>query len=131
MIHLIDPTITGHTPPVWLTSLGAFGVMAGLAIYGYRVISTIGTNITELTPSRSFAAQLATALTVILASSAGLPVSTTQILIGGVLGVGLARGITAINMSVVRTIFLSWVITIPAGASLTCVFFLILKQIFI
>jgi PiT family inorganic phosphate transporter len=131
MIHLIDHSVAANAPPVWLTSLGAFGVMAGLAIYGYRVISTIGSNITELTPSRSFAAQLATALTVILASSAGLPVSTTQILIGGILGVGLARGIAAINMSVVRTIFLSWIITIPAGASLSCVFFLILKQIFI
>jgi len=98
--------------------------------HGHRVIATLGTGITELTPSRGFAATLAGATTVVLASGTGLPVSTTHTLVGAVLGVGLARGIAALNMNVVRTIFLSWIVTLPAGAILSITFFYILMILF-
>lgn len=113
--------------PFWILVLGAIGIVIGLASYGYRVIATIGENITELTPSRGFAAELATASTVVVASGFGLPISTTQTLVGGVLGVGFARGIGALNLRVISNIFLSWVITLPSGAILSVVFYNILK----
>lgn len=114
----------------WILPLGAVGIVMGLAILGKRVIETIGKNITHLTPSRGFAAELACASTVILASGTGLPISTTQTLVGAVLGVGMARGIAAINLGVVRNIVVSWVVTLPAGAGLSIVFFFIIKGIF-
>ncbi|MEX2326376.1 MAG: inorganic phosphate transporter, partial [Pseudomonadales bacterium] len=116
--------------PAWILLLGGAGIVAGLALYGYRVIRTIGTHITELTPSSGFAAELAAASTVVLASGASLPVSTTHTLVGGVLGVGLARGISAINLRVVGTIFVSWMVTLPAGAFLAIIFFYLFKAIF-
>jgi PiT family inorganic phosphate transporter len=116
--------------PVWILLLGGVGIVVGLVTYGHKVIATIGSNITELTPSRGFAATLAAATTVVVASGTGLPISTTHTLVGGVLGVGLARGIAALNMNVVRTIFLSWVITLPAGALLSILFFFTLKGMF-
>jgi len=116
--------------PIWILLLGGIGIVAGLVTYGHKVIATIGSNITELTPSRGFAATLAAATTVVLASGTGLPISTTHTLVGGVLGVGLARGIAALNMNVVKTIFLSWAITLPAGAILSILFFFTLKGIF-
>jgi len=94
------------------------------------VIKTIGKGITHLTPSRGFAAELAAATTVVIASGSGLPISTTQTLVGAVLGVGMARGIAAINLGVVRNIVVSWVITLPAGAGLSIVFFFMIKGIF-
>jgi len=114
----------------WVLLLGATGMVSGLAMYGYRVMATIGERITELTPSRGFAAELAAASTVIIASGTGLPVSTTQTLVGAVLGIGLARGISAIKINVVGQIFMSWLITLPAGALLSIIFFYILKIIF-
>ena len=114
----------------WILPLGALGIVMGLAIFGNRVMQTIGKNITHLTPSRGFAAELAAASTVVIASGTGLPISTTQTLVGAVLGVGMARGIAAINMSVVRNIVVSWVITLPAGAGLAIIFFFIIKGIF-
>ena len=116
--------------PVWVLLLGAVGIIVGLITYGHKVIATIGTKITDLTPSRGFCATLAAATTVVLASGTGLPISTTQTLVGAVLGVGIARGISALNMNVVRTIFMSWVITLPAGAILSIIIFFILKAIF-
>ncbi len=116
--------------PFWILFLGAAGIVSGLAMYGYKVIRTIGLHITELTPSRGFAAELACATTVIIASGTGLPISTTQTLVGAVLGVGFARGIAALNLNVIRNIFLSWIITLPAGAVLAIIFFYILKFIF-
>ncbi|MCJ8168319.1 inorganic phosphate transporter [Atopomonas sediminilitoris] len=116
--------------PGWVLLLGAVGIVIGLATYGYKVIATIGKEITELTPSRGFTAELATATTVIGASALGLPVSTTHTLVGAVLGVGLARGIAALNLGVVGQIFLSWVITLPVGALLSVVFFTILRTVF-
>jgi len=116
--------------PVWVLLLGGGGIVAGLLMYGRRVMATIGKNITELTPSRGFAATLAAASTVVLASGTGLPISTTHTLVGAVLGVGMARGIGAVNLTVVRTIFLSWVITLPAGAIMAIFFFFTLKGMF-
>ena len=110
--------------------LGASGIVFGLVIFGKRVITTVGKKITELTPSRGFAAELAAATTVVVASGTGLPISTTHTLVGAVLGVGLARGIAALNLTVIRTIVVSWVITLPAGATLSIIFYYILKAIF-
>ena len=114
----------------WILPLGAVGIVCGLAIFGKRVMQTIGKNITHLTPSRGFAAELAAATTVVIASGTGLPISTTQTLVGAVLGVGMARGIAAINLGVVRNIVVSWVVTLPAGACLSILFFYIIKAAF-
>ena len=116
--------------PWWILLLGGSGIVAGLIMLGYRVIETVGRNITELTPSRGFAAELAAATTVVLASVTGLPISTTHTLVGAVLGVGLARGISAVNARVVGKIILSWIITLPVGAGLSILFFFIFKAIF-
>ncbi|MEE8380080.1 MAG: inorganic phosphate transporter [Gammaproteobacteria bacterium] len=116
--------------PIWVLILGGGGIVIGLVTYGHKVIATIGSNITKLTPSSGFAATLAAATTVVLASSTGLPISTTHTLVGAVLGVGLARGIAALNLNVIRTIFMSWVITLPAGAILSIIIFFILKATF-
>jgi inorganic phosphate transporter, PiT family len=116
--------------PPWILLLGGAGIVIGLVTYGHKVIATVGTGITELTPSRGFAATLGAATTVVVASGTGLPISTTHTLVGAVLGVGLARGIAALNLNVVRMIFLSWIVTLPAGAILAIVFFYILKGIF-
>ncbi|WAJ69213.1 inorganic phosphate transporter [Catenovulum adriaticum] len=113
----------------WILPLGALGIVAGLALFGHRVMATIGKGITHLTPSRGFAAELAAASTVVIASGTGLPISTTQTLVGAVLGVGLARGIAALNLGVVRNIVISWVVTLPVGAGLAIVSYLILTSI--
>ena len=117
--------------PWWILLLGAVGIVSGLAMLGYRVIETVGRNITELTPSRGFAAVLATAATVVLGSGTGLPLSTTHTLVGAVLGVGLARGLSAIDLGVVGRIIISWVVTLPVGAGLSILFFFTLKGIFL
>jgi PiT family inorganic phosphate transporter len=117
--------------PGWVLLLGAVGIVIGLATYGYKVIATIGKQITELTPSRGFAAELAAASTVVGASAIGLPVSTTHTLVGAVLGVGLARGIGALNLGVIGKIFMSWLITLPVGAALAVLYFTILRAIFV
>ena len=116
--------------PVWILLLGGFGIVTGLAMWGHRVIRTIGKNITELTPSLGFAAEIAAATTVVIASGTGIPVSTTHTLVGAVLGVGFARGMSALNFGVVGRIFLSWIVTLPAGAILSILFFFIFKGIF-
>ncbi len=114
----------------WVLPIGAIGIVAGLAMLGRRVIATIGKGITHLTPSRGFAAELAAATTVVIASGTGLPISTTQTLVGAVLGVGMARGIAALNLVVVRNIVVSWVVTLPAGAIMSIIFFFIIKAAF-
>ncbi|KTC76033.1 phosphate transporter [Legionella birminghamensis] len=105
--------------PVWIIFLGCFGVIVGFLMYGRKVIETVGSSITALTPSRAFAATLAAATTVVVATSTGIPVSATQTLVGAVLGVGLARGIGALNLIVIRNIFMSWILTLPAASLLT------------
>lgn len=114
----------------WILLLGGIGIVAGLMMYGHKVIATVGKGITDLTPSRGFAATLAAAATVVVASGTGLPISTTHTLVGAVLGVGMARGIAAVNMNVVRTILMSWIVTLPAGAILAILFFFLFKGIF-
>ncbi|MFK8042534.1 inorganic phosphate transporter [Congregibacter sp.] len=116
--------------PGWILLIGALGIVAGLTTYGWKVIATVGNKITELTPSRGFAATLAAASTVVFASATGLPISTTHTLVGAVLGVGLARGIAAIDLRVIGSIFLSWLITLPAGAILAIIFFFTLRGVF-
>ena len=115
--------------PLWVVLIGAVGIVVGLALFGHKVMATVGTGITALTPSHGFAATLAAAGTVVLASGTGLPVSTTHTLVGAVLGVGIAGGIAAINLRTVRTIFISWIVTLPAGAFLAVVFYFVLKTI--
>ncbi|EED36147.1 phosphate transporter [Luminiphilus syltensis NOR5-1B] len=116
--------------PWWVLVIGAVGIVAGLATYGWRVIQTVGRKITELTPSRGFAAELAAASTVVLASATGLPISTTHTLVGAVLGVGLARGVEAVHLPTVGAIVTSWLVTLPAGATLSVIFFFILRALF-
>lgn len=132
VVSIVSTGAVGQQSPLstWILLLGAIGIVLGLATFGWRVIKTVGREITELTPSRGFAAELAAATTVVLASGTGIPISTTHTLVGGVLGVGLARGIGALNLRVVAKIMMSWVITLPAGGILAVVFFYILKSIF-
>lgn len=115
--------------PIWVLLLGGVGIVVGLATFGRHVIATVGEKITHLTPSRGFAAELAAATTIVVASGTGMPVSTTHTLVGAVLGVGMARGIDAIDLSVVGRVFLSWVVTIPAGAILAIVFFFTFRAV--
>ena len=116
--------------PLWVLLVGGFGIVVGLATYGYRVMRTIGTKITELTPSRGFCATMAAAATVVLASRTGMPVSTTHIAVGAVMGVGLARGIGAIDLRVIGGIIVSWLVTLPIGGVLAALFFYTLKGFF-
>ncbi|HHJ53559.1 MAG TPA: inorganic phosphate transporter [Caldithrix abyssi] len=116
--------------PMWVLGLGGVGIIVGLATWGWRVMETIGKKITELTPTRGFAAEFAAATTIVIASKLGLPISTTHTLVGAVLGVGLARGIGALNLRTISDIIVSWVITIPAGAAGAILFYYILKAIF-
>jgi PiT family inorganic phosphate transporter len=114
---------------IWILIFGGVGIVAGLATYGRKVIATVGSHITQLTPSRGFSASIAAAFTIVFASGSGIPVSTTHTLVGAVLGVGMAKGISAINLGIVGRIFLSWIITIPAGAILAIIFFYILRAV--
>jgi len=120
--------------PTWALLLGGAGIVIGLATWGWRVMATIGKKITELTPTRGFCAEMAAATTILIASLpfawAKVPISTTHTLVGAVLGVGVARGIGAINLNTVRDIAASWVITIPAGAGLSIVIFYVLQLFF-
>jgi PiT family inorganic phosphate transporter len=113
--------------PPWVLMVGGTGIVIGLMTFGRRVMVTIGEKITHLTPSRGFAAELSAATTIVVASATGLPISTAHTLVGAVLGVGLARGIAAIDTTVVRGIFMSWVITVPAGALLAVIFYFMLR----
>lgn len=125
---------SGHLSPHpyqnWITLMGCSGVILGLLMYGRKVIETVGTAITALTPSRAYAATIAAASTVIVSTSTGIPVSATQTLVGAVFGVGLARGIGALNLQVIRNIFMSWIITLPVASLLAMGFFFLYKNIF-
>lgn len=117
--------------PIWILLVGGLGIVIGLSTLGYRVMLTIGTKITELVPTRGFSAELAAAATVVIASRTGIPVSTTQIAVGAVMGVGLARGIGALDLRVIGGIMMSWVITLPVGAILSIFFFFFFRGIFL
>ncbi len=116
--------------PFWILCMGGAGIVIGLATYGYRVMETVGTKITEITPSRGVAADLAATTTVLICTRLSLPVSTTHTLVGAILGIGLARGLGGVNRKVVTSIFGSWVITVPAAALMSMILFLIGKYFF-
>ena len=117
--------------PLWILALGGAGIVVGLATYGYRVMRTIGTHITDLTPTRGFCATMGAAITVVLASRTGMPVSTTHIAVGAVMGVGLARGIAALNLEVIGKIVISWIVTLPAAGIMSAMLYYFLKGVFI
>lgn len=128
MYHHVNDLNAFNVVPSWIILLGCSGVVLGLFMYGRKVIETVGSGITALTPSRAFAATFSAASTVVVSTSIGIPVSTTQTLVGAVLGVGLARGIGALNLVVIRNIILSWVITIPVASLLTITFYYLIKM---
>lgn len=132
IVSIVETGEIGQKSPVsiYVLLLGAVGIVVGLATYGRRVMAMVGNKITELTPSRGFAATLAAATTVVVASGTGLPISTTHTLVGAVLGVGIARGIGALNLAVIRSIFMSWIITLPVGAALAVTFYFMLRLAF-
>jgi PiT family inorganic phosphate transporter len=131
VISVAQTGLVGSTAavPIWVLFLGGIGIVIGLATFGRQVIATVGEKITQLTPSRGFAAELAAATTIVIASGTGMPISTTHTLVGAVLGVGMARGIDAIDLRVVGRIFTSWIVTLPAGAILAIVFFMVFKAV--
>ncbi len=116
--------------PLWILALGGIGIVFGLMTLGYRVMRTIGHDITDLTPTRGYCATLAAATTVVLASKTGLPVSTTQIAVGAVMGVGFTSGLAAVDLRVIRDVVVSWVITLPAGGLMAVLFYFALKGMF-
>ena len=118
---------TKSAVPLWLLGLGGVGIVIGLATFGKRVIETVGKNITEVTPTRGFAAEFGAAATILLGSRLGLPLSTTHVLVGSVIGVGMARGISGLNLVVIRNIAASWIITLPAAALVSALLFLLLR----
>jgi PiT family inorganic phosphate transporter len=122
------PTSVGI--PNWVLALGGGGIVLGLSTFGYRVMRTVGTDITDMTPSRGVAADIGTTITVLTCSNLGLPISTTHTLVGAIVGVGLARGITAINRAIMINIFFSWIATLPFVGVLTAVLYVILKHVF-
>lgn len=115
--------------PWWVLLIGGAGIALGLATYGWRVIGTIGSKITELTPSRGFAAELGAAGRVVIASGTGLPIPTTHTLVGAVLGVGLARGTAVVDFEVVKQIVGSWLVTLPIAAVLSISFYFVLNAL--
>ncbi len=113
--------------PLWVLSVGAVGIVVGLSMYGYKVILVVGRKITDMTPSRGFAAEFGAATTVLVCSKLGLPISTTHTLVGAVIGVGLARGLGALNAKVLKDVMVSWLLTIPIAAALSAGIFLALS----
>ena len=128
---LATGSISSQTPiPTWTLALGGIGIVVGLATWGWRVIETIGKKITELTPTRGFSAEFGAAATILIASRLGMPISTTHTLVGSVIGVGLARGMHALDMRTTRYIIISWVVTVPAGALIAIGIFYFIDAIF-
>ena len=113
-----------------MLALGGVGIVIGLATYGMKVIETVGKNITEMTPTRGFAAEFGAAMTILVGTRLGLPLSTTHVLVGAVIGVGFARGIAALNSRVIRNVATSWLITVPVAAVLSAIFYCLLHLIF-
>jgi PiT family inorganic phosphate transporter len=110
--------------PLWILMLGGGGIVVGLGTYGYRVMTTVGTKITEITPTRGVAADIAATATVLVCTRMKLPVSTTHTLVGAIMGIGLARGLAGIDSRIAKKIFKSWLITVPAAAFICIVLFL-------
>ena len=116
--------------PLWLLLLGGVGLAFGIYTWGYRVMETVGKKITSITPTRGFSAEFGTATTVLLCSRLGMPVSTTHVAVGNIIGVGLARGISAINLDVIKKIFSAWIISLPAAGLFSVAIYLILCILF-
>ena len=111
--------------PLWVLVLGGTGIILGLATYGHRVMMTVGTKITEITPSRGVAADIAATITVLACTRMALPISTTHTLVGAIVGIGLARGLSGINTKVAKNIFTSWLITVPIAAIISIILFIV------
>ncbi|AVH65552.1 phosphate permease [Nostoc sp. 'Peltigera membranacea cyanobiont' 213] len=122
--------IDGITIPLWILILGGAGIVGGLAVWGKKVIATIGENIIALEPSSGFCAELATATTILIASRLGLPVSTSHALVGGVVGIGLVQNIKSIKFQTLKGIAAAWLITIPVSALLSAAIFSIAQILF-
>jgi PiT family inorganic phosphate transporter len=116
--------------PIWILALGGIGIALGISTFGYKVIKTVGEKITEVTPSRGFSAEFGAATTILFASKLGLPVSTTHCIVGAVIGVGLARGLTALNLNAIKNIIGSWLLTLPASGLLSSIIYIILTKLF-
>jgi len=122
---------TSQDAPIewWILALGGVGIVVGLSTYGYRVIKTVGTKLTKVTPSRGFNIELGTSLTVLLASRLGIPVSTTQCVVGAVAGVGLVDGIKAVNWKLFINVFISWLLTLPIAGAIGALTFSFLRVV--
>jgi PiT family inorganic phosphate transporter len=116
--------------PLWLLLLGGAGLAFGIYTWGHRVMETVGKKITSITPTRGFSAEFGTATTVLLCSRLGMPVSTTHVAVGNIIGVGLARGISAINLEVIKKIVSAWIISLPAAGLFTVAIYFILTILF-
>lgn len=116
--------------PVFLLLFGGVGIATGISMWGYRVMDTVGHKITTLTNTRGFSVDFAAASTVLIASKLGLPVSTTHAAVGGVIGVGLARGLEAVNFGIIGRVIVYWVVTVPAAALTCMVLFYCFKLLF-
>jgi len=110
---------THYEIPREILAFGGIGIAVGVATWGYRVIKMVGERITELTFTRGFSAEFATATVVLSASALGMPISTTHTLVGGVIGVGLAGGLASVNLKVVYRIIVSWILTLPVAMFLS------------
>ncbi len=127
----VSKTVNPTVPvPFFLLALGGAGIGLGVAMWGYRVIQTLGQRITTLTNTRGFSVDFGTATCVLLASKLGLPVSTTHAAVGAVIGVGLARGVAAVDFRVVFRICLYWVITLPVSAVSAMLVYKLLRAVY-
>jgi phosphate/sulfate permease len=115
--------------PTWLLALGGIGITVGCLTWGRRVMKTVGSRITSLTNTRGFSVDFGAATTVLICSKLGLPISTSHTVVGAVIGVGLARGLEAIDLSVIKKIIVSWLLTLPIAAGTSITIFLILRVI--
>ncbi|MBD1921984.1 inorganic phosphate transporter [Microcoleus sp. FACHB-831] len=134
-ISYIDRTgsvpTAGFTIPIWILLVGGAGIVAGLAVWGKKVIATIGEGIIPLQPSSGFCAEIATATTILLASRFGLPVSTSHALVGAVVGIGLIQNWKSVRFQTLQTIALAWIITIPISAGLGAIIFMVARRLWL
>jgi PiT family inorganic phosphate transporter len=112
--------------PRWILAMGGLGIAIGIFMYGYKVMETVGKKITELTNTRGFSTEFSAATVILIASWLGMPISTTHVVVGAVIGVGLARGINAINKNVIWDIIISWFVTVPVAAVISAFLFKVL-----
>jgi PiT family inorganic phosphate transporter len=128
---LLSATANGEPNMLLLLAIGAGGIVLGAATWGYKVIDTVGKRVTEINPTRGFTAEFAGASIILVNSYFGLPISTTHTVVGSIIGVGLARGIKALNLAIIYRIIGSWLITVPMAAIFSMIFFKILRGLII